>query len=89
MKVEEIDNLIKDDVFYTELTNPDYPEIVTKVYKSNNGHVNGVQYEHTWKNSYGLFRKKEYMSRTELLEHDVELITGNCYRWGNRYVYKN
>lgn len=86
MTLEELNTIEIDDHFYTEITQSGYPETVTKVY-AHNGQVYGVQFEHTWKNDYGLFRQKEYISKADLLEDDVILIKGD-YSWGNRYIHK-
>ena len=86
MTQEELNSIEVDDHFYTELTMPEYPETVTKVYASH-GQVHGVQFEHTWKNDYGLFRQKEYISREDLLQEDAVIVKGD-YFWGNGYRHK-
>lgn len=85
MKIEELNSIEVGDHFYTELTDSRYPETVIKVY-TNHGQVYGVQFEHTWKNEYGLFRKKEYISRVDLLEDDTYLVKED-YFWGDRYYH--
>lgn len=49
--------------------------IVSKVYENNNN-VTGVQANCVWKNDYGGFSEKKYLSRDELLteEYDDEFV---------------
>ena len=78
MKESAINNLKEDSVFWD---NEYFQYKVTKVYKHNNT-VHGVQAAYTWKNDFGTFCEKKYLSRKDLLsdgffdEHDLDEI--NC-----------
>ena len=62
MKKSAINNLKEDSVFWDN----DFLYKVTKVYK-HDATIHGVQAEYTWKNDFGTFREKTYLSKKDLL----------------------
>lgn len=66
MKESAINNLKMDSVFWDS----EYFQYkVTKVYK-HNATVHGVQAEYTWKNDFGTFCEKTYLSKKDLLSDE-------------------
>lgn len=73
MKQSTLNRLTVDSTFYdSEL----FKYFVSKVYKDQNGAVNGVQASCVWENDYGGFSERKYLSRKELLteEYDDEFV---------------
>lgn len=62
MKKSVINNLKEGSVFWDN----DFQYKVTKVYK-HGATVHGVQVTYTWKNDFGAFCEKKYLSRKDLL----------------------
>ena len=69
MKQSTLNRLTKDSTFYD---NESFKYFVSKVYKDENGVVTGVKASCTWKNDYGGFSEKKYLSRKELLTEDYD-----------------
>ena len=68
MKESAINNLKMDSVFWD---NEYFQYKVTKVYKHNDT-VHGVQAVYTWKNDFGTFYEKTYLSKKDLLADEYD-----------------
>ena len=66
MKESAINNLKQDSVFWD---NEYFQYKVTKVYKHDTT-VHGVQAVYAWKNDFGIFRDKKYLSKKDLLSDE-------------------